>query len=244
MVSSELLFFPVFNAVWETRMLCGCNSCSTSCLTKNDYFQACGFFFFYSVVQAFVKCPWSRSSQCDDGAADKAAPGLGQKPIRKLLCVTTEIHLSQISSCLLVKKMTGVKWAGHFFPVVFLYLYILRVSLMCDVFRHNALFLSLEEHIFRVYPSIVFVCVLLADYAKHGLHHVPQDKKTKIEREGKEPTSKKSERKALHVQTCWAEKGFGGALWYGGCSDLLLHQHTLKIHSRTDAYINAHAALE
>lgn len=73
---------------------------------------------------------------------------------------------------------------------------------MCDVFRHNALFLSLEEHIFRVYPSIVFVCVLLADYAKHGLHHVPQDKKTKIEREGKEPTSKKSERKALHVQTC------------------------------------------
>lgn len=53
---------------------------------------------------------------------------------------------------------------------------------------------------------------------------MPQDKKTKIKEQGKQPIGKKSERKALHVQTRRAKKGLEELCDGGGCSDLLLYE--------------------
>lgn len=61
--------------------------------------------------------------QCNDGAADKTAPGLGPKPIRRVLSVTAKLRLSQVSSCLCEENYRSEEGRGLLFSGIFILVY-------------------------------------------------------------------------------------------------------------------------
>lgn len=117
-------------------------------------------------------------------------PGLGLKPIRGVFCVTAKLHLSQVSSCLCEENYRTKEEREKYFLVVFLFLYILRVSLL-SISGSTSQEPAGIAHVFHFLS--VFV-LFLADWAESDSIVCLMIRKQRLKEHGQEPVCKKEKK--------------------------------------------------